>query len=250
MGITETKLKKSDNEEAIKIEGYKAVRFDCEEIRVGGGCLLYYKDHLKICQITPETLEERDTAEAVWVELTHQSQKLIIGVLYRPPDDTKFYDSLQKNIEAVWNGRKNLLLMGNLNSDVTIRPGGTAPKGKQLLSMLRRSGFKNMIKNPTRTTQTSETILDLIITSNEDLILNSGTFDTGIADHSLIFATLKIRKDRVPPRYQNVSNTSKCDWASFTNSLEKVPWHVCDIFEDNDDSVWAWNQLYNNVRKD
>ena len=140
--------------------------------------------------------------------------------------------------------------MGDMNSDVTRRPGGTAHKGKQLLSMLRRYGLKNMIKNPTRTTQFSETIIDLIITSNKELILNSGTFDTGIADHSLIFATLKIRKDRVPPRYQKVSNMSKCDWASFNKSLEEVPWHVCDIFDDVDGSVWAWTQLYKNVRKD
>ena len=54
----------------------------------------------------------------------------------------------------------------------------------------------------------------------------------------------------MPPRYQKVSNVSKCDWASFNKSLEDVPWHVCDIFDDIDDSVWAWTQLYENVKID
>ena len=48
LGITETKLNKNDSDESLKIEGYKIIRQDRTR-NSGGGCLLYYKEHLH-CQ--------------------------------------------------------------------------------------------------------------------------------------------------------------------------------------------------------
>ena len=44
----------------------------------------------------------------------------------------------------------------------------------------------------TRKTKTSETLLDLILTSNEKKTLVSDVVDTQISDHSLVFTTLRV----------------------------------------------------------
>ena len=88
------------------------------------------------------------------------------------------------------------------------------------------------------------TLIDLIVTSDKNKIKSAGTFDTGIADHSLVYAILKLKKENAPPQYQWVTNMKQCNWAGFNESLRKVPWMACDIFDDPDDSLWAWNHLY------
>eukprot|EP00112_Aurelia_sp_Birch-Aquarium-sp1_P008647 Seg1958.1 transcript_id=Seg1958.1/GoldUCD/mRNA.D3Y31 product="hypothetical protein" protein_id=Seg1958.1/GoldUCD/D3Y31 len=50
LGITETKLNKNDSDESLKIEGYKIIRKDRTRNN-GGGCLLYYKEHLKVINV-------------------------------------------------------------------------------------------------------------------------------------------------------------------------------------------------------
>ena len=39
--------------------------------------------------------------EAVWVELTNNSQKILIGNLYRHPKDLAFYEKLQSTLEQI-----------------------------------------------------------------------------------------------------------------------------------------------------
>ena len=126
--------------------------------------------------------------------------------------------------------------MGDLNSDIRKGAREIQPYGRLLKNILRRYELKNVIKQRTRTTKDSQTLIDIIITSDESKILKAGTFDTGIADHSLVYATVQLKMEKAPPKMQVVTNISKCDWKSFNVDLGAVPWTICEIFEDVDDS--------------
>ena len=69
-----------------------------------------------------------------------------------------------------------------------------------------------MTKAPTRITQETESLIDLFISTSEEKVTKSGTYDTGIADHCLIYAVLKLRQKKVSPRIKNVSNIKNCNW--------------------------------------
>lgn len=56
-----------------------------------------------------------------------------------------------------------------------------------------------MIDKPTRTTSTSATLLDLIITNKPDAILSQDVVPQVIADHDLVSAVLNVRKPRKLP---------------------------------------------------
>ena len=58
--------------------------------------------------------------------------------------------------------------------------------------------LEQLIKEPTRVTNTSSSLVDLILTNQPNNISNSGVIDLGISDHSLIYA---VKKKQV---YQNV----------------------------------------------
>ena len=48
--------------------------------------------------------------------------------------------------------------------------------------------MKQLITEPKRVTPTSETLIDVIMTSNSALVTDSGVFETHISDHYLVYA--------------------------------------------------------------
>ena len=55
--------------------------------------------------------------------------------------------------------------------------------------------IKQLIKEPTRLTQTTATIIDHFATNKPDLIINSEVFAAGLSDHDMIFGIRKISKN-------------------------------------------------------
>ena len=87
--------------------------------------------------------------------------------------------------------------------------------------------------------------MDVALTSVPANVTNSGSFNTCISDHNLIFATLqfssKLRKSI--PKLITVRNYKNIDdKPNLKSDLESIPWHLIDIF-DPDDSAWSLEKL-------
>lgn len=139
--------------------------------------------------------------ESIWVDIKLHSQRTIIGVIYRPPDNQQFYANLEHYLQNIWKNRKNIMIVGDFNSDLYFN-GKSAEEclaGKRLLRVLSKFSMENIIKQPTRITERSRTLLDLMITSRKEQVIRSGEINTGIADHSLTYAVLRLRRNRIPP---------------------------------------------------
>ena len=54
--------------------------------------------------------------------------------------------------------------------------------------------MQNVIKEATRITPNTESLIDLIVTTKPELTKTTGVLPLGISDHSLVYATLKIEK--------------------------------------------------------
>ena len=64
------------------------------------------------------------------------------------------------------------------------------------MRVLNRFNMKNIIKQATRMTQTTSTIVDLIITTDTSKIRRSDSFNSGISDHHIVFAVLNLFRKR------------------------------------------------------
>ena len=107
-----------------------------------------------------------------------------------------------------------------------------------------------VIKQPTRITETSETLIDVILASNTSLIREAKVVPGPFSDHDLVFISLGLKKKRSKPVY--VTTRSYKDFApeSFLVDLNCVPWSVIDCFEDVDDKLNAFNLLFNPILDD
>ena len=98
--------------------------------------------------------------------------------------------------------RKNILIVGDLNADLLLKGKSKADtsEGRNVLQQLNQYKLSDVIKESTRITNTTSTLLDLVITSDRNKISKGGTHETGIVHHRLVCAIIKLTKTRTPPK--------------------------------------------------
>lgn len=239
LAITETHLHDNITDTDIDIVDYSIIRKDrLDQKNNWGGVLLYFCNHLEIHQITVP----RVSMEDLWIELIVKSQKLLVGCIYRPPHDKKFFQQFQTALENIGH-RANILILGDFNVDLS-KVNTMSNDFKQILHSV---NLTNIITKYTLITDKSMTMIDLVISSDTSKIVQCGTYETGISDHDLIFATFNMFKPKFPPKLITVRNYKGVDTEKVKQDLECVPWDIVSMFEDVDDSLWCWNHLLKDV---
>ncbi|PFX21807.1 hypothetical protein AWC38_SpisGene13715 [Stylophora pistillata] len=193
LAITETHLNCTIDDTELLIDGYFIKRNDRQDGRDGGEVALYYKSHLHL-EVVPKYMQ--NSLEVLWMELIISSRRLLIGCAYRPPDYNNFYDDLKPILERIWLTRKNVIVTGDLNSNILKKD----CNGKKILQILRAFNYKNLNKSPTRVKETTSTLLDVVIVSDYSKAHSSGVIDFAIADHKFIFVVYELKKQKAKPK--------------------------------------------------
>ena len=126
-------------------------------------------------------------------------------------------------LEKVWSTRKNYVIMGDLDSDLSFKRNHF---GRRLLRILRSYGMKCIIKEPTRISDVAQTLIDLIIVSHPEKITSAGVSHLGISDNSLVYANLRMRKEKSPLMIKTINNYRTFNQQKFRNDIESAPWNV------------------------
>ena len=65
-----------------------------------------------------------------------------------------------------------------------------------------------------------------------------------------MYVNLRMRKEKSPLMIKTINNYRTFNQQKFRNDIESAPWSVCEIFDDIDDQVWAWQHLYPGIVSD
>ena len=136
-----------------------------------------------------------------------------------------------------------MVILGDFNSDLIAK----GYEGRRLLRILGSHDLHNVIKEPTRVTETTSTLLDLLITTDTSKITASGTFDPGLSDRCLIYGIIKLTRSRTSPKYINAKNYKRVNVDRLKHDFSTAPWSAIEAFEDVDDVAWAWETLYKDI---
>ena len=120
-------------------------------------------------------------------------------------------------------------------------------KTKNLLRLFEDFNRQNVIAEPTRITYTTKSLIDLIVTTKVDVVRCTGVMPLGISDHCLVYATLKLGSKRPPPKIIRTRNFKNFNAANFKADIEKIPFHILEIFHHKDDALWGWEQLFKDI---
>ena len=108
---------------------------------------------------------EVEGVEVIWVELHVHKKSILLGSMYRPPNaDNEVLDSLAGMLDTVECKSKEVVIMGDLNCDM-LGP-NRSPEATNLLLFTEEHNLTRMIAEPTRVTCHSESLIDLLFTSN------------------------------------------------------------------------------------
>ena len=245
LGLTETHLKPQIKKEKISIKGFCILRED-RLCKGGGGCTLYYPEDL---EIIPKRYQSSEVLETIWFEIILNSQRVLSCIAYRPPDQVNFYDVFDDVLCKIWQRRTNILIIGDLNSDLMKRKTSSelGLQGKRLKRTMDKYGLRNVISDPTRITEKTETLIDIIITSEESKIVKAGRIDPGISDHKLVYAVINLKHKRKRPQLREVKNYRNTNFTALRDTLENTPWWVSSVFDEVDDKLNSWELLYKSV---
>jgi hypothetical protein len=111
--------------------------------------------------------------------------------IYRPPKPLgdKYYENLEVEL--------NDLLTGDLNLD-RLRP--ERREGKLLLDLEDFYNLTCLVDRPTRVTQTSTTLIDVMLTNRPDAFISSSIINAGLSDNALIYGIMNMKVKHYPVR--------------------------------------------------
>ena len=178
---------------------------------------------------------------------------ILVGSYYRAPganEESKdiFLTSFQSCLDiAFGENPKALVILGDFNDRCKTFDSNHIES--ELQNRLRNLVFANnlsqMITEPTRITQTSEYLLDLVITDSPGYVLNSGvTPPICKVDHHGVFCKLNFKSPKVNSFCRKIYNYHGADYIQLREALAYAPWDTGAIFDDINDNVNYFRELF------
>lgn len=241
MGISETKLHDVHPDSAFDIDGYQTPIFRRDRKDNGGGGLIVFVKNGLSCNRRRDL--ESDNIECIWVEVKPKNSKsFLVGNVYRPPNSTiQWQEHFEDCMETVLTEEKEIYVLGDFNRDLF-----TDQISKTWLDYMEDFGVTQLVSKATRATPTSSTLIDHIYSNCSENVACVNVPKIGMSDHYPIFFTRKIH-GRVPQSgHHTITYRSFKDFdeTSFLNDLSSVPWNIVRVFDDPNDMVDTWSNLF------
>jgi hypothetical protein len=148
-----------------------------------------------------------------------------------------------KFIEALLLG-KEIINLDDMNCNLLKT---SCYESKILLDTCSELHLTQLIKDPTRITSQTSSLLDVIMISSSSKVKSSGVVDIGISDHSMIYCILKLRADKPRLEYKDVRSFKNYNSESFKAELSELPFHETYRINDVNEKIDHFNQLFINT---
>ena len=109
------------------------------------------------------------------------------------------------------------------------------PESEALNEIRSNLDLSQLIKEPTRVTSQSSSLIDVILASNTDLVVKGGVEMTHISDHYLVYSILKLKLSKSSPNYVLARSLKNYSPEQFKSDLAQI--------------IWEENLIHNDVNK-
>ena len=173
---------------------------------------------------------ENDNIEAIWIELRPKYLKsFLLGIINRPPDSSKylckdFNVHLNSMLSKVSENMQETILPGDLNVNLLKQ------ENKDFKAVLADFGLKQMIEKLTRGAETSETLIDVILTNNPKNMKRTEVIPTSIGDHDMVGCVRKLNHSGFKARKiicHNYKNYRPDDMNKDLEAIDWSPFYIC-----------------------
>lgn len=184
VALTETRLTEDIDDSEINITGYSAVRCD-GETRATGGVIIYIKEKVKYKVLFRRKIIGNYWCVAVWIDERKVYTGAVVAIYHSPSaSDADFVECMVELSEEL-NTKGEFVILGDFNIDMKAATFYAKKLEKELLAL----GVKQYVKDATRITERSQTVIDLVYSNNKQRICVKQT--PMITDHAWVLMLLK-----------------------------------------------------------
>jgi hypothetical protein len=189
-------------------------------------------------------LEQKDH-ETLWLAISNKESCILLAVSYRQkrgkyaPD---FWSKLGASYDlAVATKVPNIVLVGDFNAD----QGYEKEAYDILVEFMALNNLHQHVREPTRVTATTASMLDLIITNLPRLVNNVGVGAlVHENDHRTIFGTLNLKTIKRQTFTRDMWNFKSADFDKFREELDQTDWEPCFESDNIDEICNKWTELF------
>ena len=244
VSVSESWLRSRTPKDRFMIDGYKIFRTDRRNKR-GGGVCLYVREEYECKRIKiPNTPESPET---LWVEVTVNHKKIAIGTLYKAPNipSKTFYDAYE-SLVYIFSKYEDPVLTGDFNVNMLNTESSDFKNLND--SLIEPFDFKQLIKNPTRITDKSKTLIDLMLVKDLNKVKTVGQCDVpGVSDHFFIYMSYNIKKPKFQPYNVRRRDFRRFDLPAFQRAAETAHWEDILVVQDVNDKVAILERTINDL---
>ena len=194
LAFSETWLSPAVSEDSIALQSYQSPERKDRARDHHGGVMIYVKETIFYCR-------RRDLEpvgiECIWIELTLKHKHILFGLFYRPPNsNSTYFTSIEDSIHlAVDTGIQDIVVTGDFNFNML-----SAKLSAKIKNLCEEFSLTQTINQPTHFTEHSSSLLDIILTSNDNHLIFSGVGDPFLSQdlryHCPVFGVLNFSKPR------------------------------------------------------
>ena len=244
VSISESWLRSNTPKDRFEINGYNIFRNDRKNKR-GGGVCLYVREEYQCKRI--KIPNSPQSPEMLWVEVLVNHKKIAIGTLYKAPNipSRTFYDAYD-SLVYIFSKYEDPILIGDFNVNM-LNPESSDFKNLSD-SLIEPFDLKQIIDKPTRITDKSKTLIDLLFVRDLDKVKTFGLCDaSGVSDHFFIYMAYNIKK----PKFKKITVTRrdfrKFDLPSFQSAAEVANWENVYAVDDLNEKVTVLENTINGL---
>ena len=232
MALSETMLNSKVSNEEIEIEGFskEIYRNDHPSDTKTGGVCLYFREGLAI----KRRKDLESLQEMIVTEITIARKKILFSTIYRSPSqDSEQFENFINKLQIALNRMQSerphsLTLIGDFNCRSTQwwAQDVDNPEGAALDELIETNSLHQLIDTPTNIRNEGMSCIDLIITDQPNLFLESGVNPSldEHCQHQIIYGKLGICIPPPPPYKRTVWDYAKCDTEKIKNEVNSTDW--------------------------
>ena len=242
----------STDDKNLEIPGYYLLRADHPSNNKRGGVCIFYRTNLPLRVLNISYLSECITFE---ISIGNKICRFIH--LYRSPSQTQdefqtFKSNLKLNLDALLCGNPFLTVMiGDFNAkskdwcSIDI----TSFEGSELDFLTSQFGLSQIIKEPTHILDNSRSCIDLIFTSQPNMVIDSGVHASLHANchHQIIYAKFDLKIIYLPPYERTVWHFKHANSDHIKRAIDIFDWESALNYIDANDQVSVFNSTILNI---
>jgi len=241
--VSETWFSPTLSQDDVFLNGFHLpVRRDRPNDAAYGGVAIYVRNHL-YCKARPDL--SIAGLEAVWIETKLNQESILICSIYRPSSSkVNYWKLIGESINQANDTGLNFFILGDLNIDWHSAP------SQHLLNIIHLYQLHQLVKEPTRVTNTTSTCLDLILTQSPQLVTHCEVLPEICSDHRVpcIYILNSLRKIKSIKR--TIYNYSQIDCEKLNAALNIVDWNDICTYDTLDESVQAFTERFIQIAKE